>query len=301
MRYLAIDIGGTFTKYAIMNESGEFLRKGKVSTRKENQEDFLNMLVELFESQKKLTESLLEGIAISSAGVIDSKNGYMKNAGTLYCVNDLHICKELSARCMVPVSIENDAKCAALAELWKGTLADCNDAAVMILGTALGGAVIHDRKVIQGKNLMAGEFSYLLVNSEDPLNPDMTAAMYCGVPALLKLAAKAKNVPLETVSGELVFDWVNRNDSVAQRVLHEYARRLAIQILNWQFIINPERVAVGGGISVQPVLLQYIREELERLIEVYPYPVPIPEVVNCSFYNDANLIGALYVLLKNAH
>lgn len=298
MRYLVIDIGGTFTKYAIMNEQGEFLSKGKVPTRKEDQEDFLNMIVDLFERQKELSEDSLNGIAISSAGVIDSKKGYMKNAGTLYCVNDLYICKELSARCMVPVSIENDAKCAALAELWKGSLADCNDAAVMILGTALGGAVIHDRKIIQGKNLMAGEFSYILVNSEDPMNPDMTAAMYCGVPALLKLTAKAKNVSPESVTGELVFDWVNSSDPVAQGVLREYTRRLAVQILNWQFIFNPERVAVGGGISVQPVLLKYIREELERLVEVYPYPVPVPEVINCNFYNDANLIGALYVLLQ---
>ena len=72
-----------------------------------------------------------------------------------------------------------------------------------------------------------------------------------------------------------------------------------MQISNYQFIVDPERIAIGGGISAQPVLLELIKEALKELNTVFPYPIPLPDVVTCRFYNDSNLIGALYVHLKS--
>ena len=61
---------------------------------------------------------------------------------------------------------------------------------------------------------------------------------------------------------------------------------------------DPEKIAIGGGISAQPLLIDMIREELVKLNQVYPHKVPIPEVTVCKFFNDSNLIGALYVHLQ---
>lgn len=119
MRYLVFDIGGTFTKYALMDENAHMQKKGKVPTRQDDQEQFVGMLVDLFEK-----ESPVDGIAISTAGFVEPESGIMHNAGSILCVHELPIVKELKGRCHVPVSVENDAKAAALAELWKGSLAD---------------------------------------------------------------------------------------------------------------------------------------------------------------------------------
>ena len=63
-------------------------------------------------------------------------------------------------------------------------------------------------------------------------------------------------------------------------------------------MFDPEKIAVGGGISEQPLLLQLIREELLKINGMYPWTLPVPEVTSCRFYNDANLIGAVYVHMK---
>lgn len=145
MRYLVFDIGGTFTKYALMDENAHMQKKGKVPTRQDDQEQFVGMLVDLFEK-----ESPVDGIAISTAGFVEPESGIMHNAGSILCVHELPIVKELKGRCHVPVSVENDAKAAALAELWKGSLADCQSGAVLIFGTAVGGAVICNHRVVAG-------------------------------------------------------------------------------------------------------------------------------------------------------
>ena len=70
-----------------------------------------------------------------------------------------------------------------------------------------------------------------------------------------------------------------------------------MQIFNLQTILDPERFAIGGGISAQPVFTEYIRKNLKQLYAECPYTIPQAEVVTCRFQNDANLAGALSCFL----
>ena len=241
----------------------------------------------------------MKGIAISTAGVVDSEAGVMLTGGSLDFIENLPIASVLSRKCQIPVSVENDAKCAALAELWQGSLSDCQNAVAMILGTAVGGAVIIDRKILKGKDLLAGEFSYIMTDSTDSFNWKKNFAINGGVPGLLQLVADAKNIPHSEVSGELIFEWISSGDEISLECLRQYARLLATQIVNLHFVINPERFTIGGGISEQPLLIQLIREEIAKMIANYPFDIASPEVVICDFHNDANLLGALYVFLNS--
>ena len=67
-----------------------------------------------------------------------------------------------------------------------------------------------------------------------------------------------------------------------------------------QTILDPERFAIGGGISAQPVFINYIQNNLNKLYAECPYHVPHAEVVSCKFQNDANLVGALQCYLASA-
>lgn len=293
MTYLVIDVGGTFTKYALMDRAGKFLEKGKFPTVKTSSSDFLESICQL-----QAAYPTVEGIALSSAGVIDSKDGIMRNGGSLDFIENLAIADILEERCHIPVTVENDAKCAALAELWQGSLADCQNAVAMIIGTAVGGAVIVDRKVLNGKDLLAGEFSYILTDSSDSLNWRKNFAINGGLPALIEAVADQKNLSLDQVSGELIFDWAKAGDRETLRSLRDYCHLLASQLVNLHFIVNPDRFAIGGGVSEQSLFIRLIQEEIDKLIASYPFPVAKPEVVSCQFHNDANLLGALYVHLE---
>lgn len=295
MKYLAIDVGGTFTKYALMDEDCVFYEKDKVPTEKDSLENFVGMLVGIY--QKYAGEA--EGIAVCAPGVIDSEKGFMYNGGSLFCIKNINLVEILEDRCRVPVTVENDAKCAALAEVWKGALSDCKNSMAVIIGTAVGGAVIVDRKVLKGKNFMAGEFSYLFTDENRWQERSQLLAESGGVPALIRLAEQKKGVPEGSLDGEKIFSMANQGDTEIIEILRVYCRHLAVQISNYQFVVDPEKIAIGGGISAQPVLLELIKEALKELNTVFPYPIPLPDVVTCRFYNDSNLIGALYVHLKS--
>lgn len=118
---LVADIGGTFTKFAVMEEDGEILNRGKVPTEKESEEAFLGMLEGLYRAHGHDTE----GMAISAAGVIDSERGYLYNAGSIPGIHNLDLAQKLEGRLGVPVTVEQDGHCAAIAELWKGSLTGC--------------------------------------------------------------------------------------------------------------------------------------------------------------------------------
>ena len=156
MNYAVIDVGGTFTKYAVMTAEGEFLRKGKIPTETEDLDRFLGSIAGIYEDAAA-KEGEIAGVALSMPGFLDVETGYAYNGGGVYCVKEMNLIEALQERIPVPVTMENDARCAALAELWHGNLAGCQNAAALILGTGVGGGIIVNGEILRGKHFVAGE------------------------------------------------------------------------------------------------------------------------------------------------
>lgn len=293
-KYFVLDVGGSSIKYAIMTEDIEFLEKGKVATPQDSIESFVKVIGELHDQYK----DEIEGIAISMPGLIDSKNGYARTGGWLRYNDDKYIVKILQERCPVKITIQNDAKSAALAEVWKGSLKDFNDGIVVVLGTGVGGAVVKDRKIHSGRHFFAGEFSYIWTDTTFATDgTDNMWGFVNGAAALNGAVAEAKNLPKEEVDGFKVFELVNSGDEDAIRVLDKFTYQLAAQIYNLHCVLDAEVVAIGGGISEQDILIEYIQKNIEKIFDKVPFDIPRVEVVRCKFRNDANLIGALYNFL----
>lgn len=103
--YLVFDAGGTFTKYALMNENAEILEKDKVPTpdyHTKTKEDYYAVLDSVVEKYK----NRIEGIAISMPGMLDNRNGYCVTAGYLAYLAGSTVGTELSQRYGIPVSVE---------------------------------------------------------------------------------------------------------------------------------------------------------------------------------------------------
>lgn len=289
---LTVDIGGTFIKYAKMREDMAIISRGKVSTPLDGRESLIEAIGLIYDEMPEV-----EGIAISMPGILDSERGYCVMGGALKYNDDFYLRHALYKRCPVKIHMENDAKCAAMAEASVGSLCDVSDGFVLIFGTMIGGGYVQEKKLVKGKHFSTGEVSYInTVSSDLPAAGNMWGNV-SSVPGLCRLYAERKGLRADEVDGVRVFRDVNQKDAEALEVLNQYTRQIAVQIFNIQTILDPERFAIGGGISTQPIFIEYIKKNLKELYAACPYPVPNAEVVACKYQNDANLIGAMQCYL----
>lgn len=282
MKILTVDVGGTFIKYAVMNEQANFFQRGKILTPRDSRQNFFNAIKKIYEKFS------VEGIAISMPGVIDSARGICVKSAALSFNDGCNIIYELEKICKCPVTIENDATCAALAESKFGALADVDDGFVIVFGTMIGGAFIKNHEVHKGANNSAGEISFLRAGHNKKIFSDV-----CSVPALLKSYAQIKNLSTENVTGEKFFQAVSANEVDAQTCLDKFTRRIAEKIFNIQLIVDVKKFVIGGGISAQKIFIESIRDNLKKVYAESPIEFNCVEIVPCKFLNDANLIGAL--------
>ena len=156
-KYLCFDVGGTYVKYACMTPDAQNLAQGSYATERYDRTRFLTDIKTIYSAQTGVT-----GISLCVPGVIEPDTGFMRTGGSVGCLAGCYLAKEVGALCGgLPVTLENDAKAAALAEYYAGALKECKSGIVIVIGTAIGGTIILDNKILRGAHLFAGEFSYL--------------------------------------------------------------------------------------------------------------------------------------------
>lgn len=288
MNYLVYDIGGSYIKYCLMTGDREIFFKGKVKTPLEEKACFLVAVEEIF----RQFEGQVDGIAISMPGKIDVFNGYAHTAGVLTFLEQTNIVDLFHTFTDLPISVENDGKCAALAESWVGALAHTDHGIVLVFGTGVGGGLIINNRLHRGSSGIAGEFSF--VQQTDACH--QPAAYFGASGSVLSLVSegeRVKGMEKDTLSGELLFQLIEEGDKELQGVLEKYCDTIALHLFNLQYIFDPETFAIGGGISEQKRFIQEIEKSIDRLKEKHTYHLAVPKIVPCKFRNDANLIGAL--------
>ena len=98
------------------------------------------------------------------------------------------------------------------------------------------------------------------------------------------------------MNGRTFFEAVRQQDEDALEILDQFCDNVVCGIMSLQLIMDVQRFSIGGGISTQPILIETINRKLDELFEENKGKTPAsrPEVVACTFGNDANMIGALY-------
>ena len=321
MKVLVTDIGGTFIKYAVMDEELNIYNKGKVPTPRGSRAELIEAIRQLYENvgAKKSEAACAEetnsagteisGIAVSLPGVVDPQSGRVFIGGALTYNDGAYLRDEIEQRCGVKVFMENDAKCATLIEIERGALKDVNDGFILLYGTMIGGGVVKDRKLHRGTHSSAGEVSYIITDRDGNAGFDEVWGNRCGIPRLLGMYAErlaerkargevlAENssagaCPCE-VTGEIFFEAVEAGDEDAIWALDVFTKEIAVQIFNIQTLLDPELFAIGGGVSAQPAFLEAIQKNLDGLYANSYYPVTQAKITKCAYGNDANLYGAM--------
>ena len=203
MKKLIFDVGASAIKYALMDNDAHIYEKGKEVTPHDNFEHFLTILKSIYEKY----QTQIDGIALSLPGTIDSVRGQIYAPGGLSYNENINLVDKMRSFTQLPITIENDGKSAALAEVWKGNLKDCQDGIVIVVGSGLGGGIIKDGQLWKGQHLFAGEFSYIF-QGEGTSFMENAWAVKGSTTALIMDVARRKNIEASQLDGYRIFQWV---------------------------------------------------------------------------------------------
>lgn len=287
---LILDIGGTFIKYGLMTR-GKLGVVQKQATPKTS-DTFKQCVKKLFNE----FEEAIDGVSISMPGMINPDTGFAVHGGSLEFIKQMNVLEFYQSIFDCPVAVENDGRCAIIGEMNLGQLKGVDNAVMVVLGTGVGGGLLVNGQLVKGAHHSAAELSFVQTNSSMVMTDFF--AVKNSVYSLLKPFAKSINKQMSDVSGELFFEAVKIEDPAAQNILQTYCNSLAIQLWNLQVILDPEKIVIGGGISSQTILLDYLKQQLQQslsTLSISPLAQVIsPTVVLSSLGNNANLIGAYF-------
>lgn len=279
-----IDIGGTSLKVAIANENAE-LFEHELLPVKDDFNDFMDVIVEWVKEKQEKHE--ITAVAISAPGAVDTVTGVIGGSSAIPCIHGPNFKEVIKERLDLPASIENDANCAALAEVYNGAAKGYQDVCFVVCGSGIGGAVIKDGRVHHGKHLHGGEFGYMIVVEGDDDQP-----IYSELAATQALVRRVeKRIPGEW-NGKKVFEEANNGNEICKEEIERFYHYLAVGIYNIQYIFDPELIVVGGAISNREDLCENIERHLDILLKKVKVAHVKPKVVSCKYHGDANLIGA---------
>lgn len=293
--YLSVDLGGTFVKYALVQEDGYILIEGK-NTTPNNLNDLLELINKIMNSIQK--SNYIEGIAISSPGTI-TKEGLIIGTSSIPYLYNINLKKTVQKYTNKRTSIENDANCSALAELWLGEAQKYQDTATIVIGTGIGGALIFNGTLYKGKQLYAGEFGYNIMCTDLETKTISHWSKLASMNSLIENVSLKKNIDANQLSGEQIFEWATEGDFHSKNSINDFYFMLAIGIHNIQHAYDPECILIGGGISSRDEFIPTLTKKVKEVQSSIDLKSIEPNLRACKFKNQANLIGAVYHYLTD--
>lgn len=287
-KYLAIDVGGTSIKYSITDRNAEISKISEIPTRREP-----NILFESLDEIISPNRSQIAGIALSFPGRVDVKKGIVSIVATFPWICDLALKSILEEKYGVPVWIENDGKCMALAEFWKGNLTDTDNGMVIGLGTEIAGGIILNGELYRGSSESAGEISSILTDFKSLENKKR----FGKIAGHKNLTGAYSDGKCAITTHEL-FERYRQGDEKAREVIGDYSKTIAAGIVTIQSVLDVEKFCIGGGISEQDILISEIKGSVHEFFSVKSSEaINEPVIERCRFKNASGCVGAMYNFL----
>lgn len=308
--FIGIDLGGTHIAAGMADDSGKLLKKIYVDNS--TKRDYREIIKDMADLCRRLSEETgigmekIKAVGIGSPGTPDNKRGIIIYEPK-FNFRNIPMREEFQKHLNVPVFIENDANCAALAESVAGAARGAESSVTITLGTGVGGGIVIDGKIFSGFNFAGSELGHhiIVVNGEQcSCGRKGCWEAYCSAAALVKKAREAaekeETVMLEMAGGDLskidgkiVFEAAEKGDQTAKHIIENYIEYLANGIANIINILMPEVIVIGGGISRQgQKLLDLLQEKVDNYVYKTTAEVPKTKLKIAEMGNDAGIIGA---------
>ena len=228
---IALDIGGTNTRIAILDEN--HLIKIRESIKTKNSVDFSGVIgheINNILEKNKISKSNIVAIGAGIPSI--TENGIIYDTTNIRSWKEVRLKEELERITGIATFVENDAKCFALGELITGKLKGSKNAVAIILGTGVGSGIIINGDIYAGMMSSAGEIGKNILF-------DGTVEDYCS----------GKFFKKKGYTGEEIFDEAEQKNKIALKILSEYGTNLGLALVDVINIISPERIVFGGSIA----------------------------------------------------
>lgn len=281
-RFMAVDLGGTTMRAAIVDENGTLLERSRAPTPDDPEADALMELVEAV-----LHGDTVEHAVIGVPGWVDYAAGELERAPNLPVgwTEDL-TAERIGARIGLPVDLANDADLAAVGEAYFGAGRGASDVAYVTISTGIGAGVVLGGQLVAGRRSL-GEIGHTIIDWDAGRDEPATLETLGSGTSLTRRAA-AVGLPRD---GQKIVELLEAGDEGAREIWDQMLRAIQVGVTNLAWAFMPEVVVLGGGVGLNGDLL--IDPLLEHLRDHGPSRLDPPiSVRQAALGDDAGLVGA---------
>jgi glucokinase len=306
---VGIDIGGTNTKFGIVDRRGNILCDGRMLT---NQHDDVNEFLDELHGHLSVLITQVGGIDNIRGIGVGAPNGNFYTGNIEYAPNlrwkgVVPLAKLLEAKFGVPAILTNDANAAALGEFMYGAARSMRDFIVITLGTGVGSGIVANGQLIYGHDGFAGELGHCIVIPGGRLHTGTGAhgsleayASATGVTntAIEFLAARPdtksilRDLKQEDINSKIIYEAAMKGDPLAIEVYEFTGKILGEALANFVMFSSPEAIILFGGLTkAGDMIMKPVREHMEKnLLPIFQNKVKL--VFSELQESDAAILGA---------
>ncbi|MEB3255180.1 MAG: ROK family protein [Synechococcaceae cyanobacterium] len=284
---IGVDLGGTAIKLARVTEAGEVVAEAECPTPQPALPGAVSTaIVEAIEALDP--ERRADRVGIGHPGPSDRTARVARIAINLPGWREVPLAEWLEPQLERPVTLANDANCALLGERWRGAARDADDVLLLTLGTGVGGAVLLGGELFLGHAGAASEPGLIGV---DPEGPPCRSGNRGSLEQHCSIAGLARLSPLDPSE---LSRRAAAGDPEALAVWAAYGRWLGIGLSSLLYVLTPELVLLGGGLSAasEHFLPEVWREVEERVLAVSREGL---QIRRCALGNGAGRLGAAWL------
>ncbi|MGD1861016.1 MAG: ROK family protein [Leptolyngbyaceae cyanobacterium] len=287
---IGVDLGGTAIKLGRYSDSGDCLAELVVATpQPSTPKVVLTAIVQGIDQLDPDRRS--RAIGIGTPGPACAQGRVARVAINLAGWQDVPLAEWIEAKTGLPTVLANDANCAGLGEAWLGAGCQFQDLIVLTLGTGVGGAIILNGELFVGRTGAAGELGLITLNPEgSPCNSGNRGSLeqHCSVQAVRReTGCEPSKLAAQALAG----------DVAAIAYWQQYGRHLGAGLASLIYVLTPEAVILGGGISAgADLFLTTLWQEIEQ--RVLPSSREDLQILTAQLGNQAGMVGAARLALQ---
>ncbi|MBC7849412.1 MAG: ROK family protein [Chitinophagaceae bacterium] len=305
---IGCDIGGTGTKFGIVDRNGNVLFSGEMSTKKHKTvETFIN---ELYEVLSPLINNAggtgrIKGIGVGAPNG-NFYTGTIEYAPNLPWKGVIPLARMIQDKFKLPVTLTNDANAAAIGEMMYGAAQGMKDFIMITLGTGVGSGIVANGQLIYGHDGFAGELGHTIVFPNGRMHEgtgkqgslesyaSATGVTLTAIETLEKSDEPSllRAVPTDQLDSKSVFEAAIQGDKLALEIFEYTGKVLGLALANAVMFSSPEAIILFGGLTkAGDLILKPTRAHMEEnLIQVFQNKVKI--LVSHLRESDAAILGA---------
>jgi len=304
---IGIDIGGTNTKYGIVNHRGEILEKGELKTDEYTEvESYVDAL---YDALTPLIKQHTEGGIVKGIGIGAPNGNYytgtIEYAPNLLWKGIIPLTKLVTSKFGLPSALTNDANAAAVGEMNYGAARGMRDFIMITLGTGVGSGIVANGQMILGHDGFAGELGHTIIRPGGrkhwSTKLDGSLEAYCSATGIVITAKEMLNDSKEDsllrqyngkMDSKIVYECAVKGDKIAQEVYRFTGQILGEALANFIMFSSPEAIILFGGvIKAGDLILNPTREHMEKnLLPIFQNKVKL--IFSELKEADAAILGA---------